>query len=65
MAEKRVAARPAKVADAVNPGPLSVEPTEADYEKARTVGIGNEPELPAGKVENGRAVRARAAAREH
>jgi hypothetical protein len=25
-------------------------PTEADYERARTVGAGNEPELPAGVV---------------
>lgn len=63
MAEKRVAAKPAKVADAVDPAHVTVEPTEEDYEKARTEGIGNEPELPAGKVENGATVRA--AAREH
>lgn len=31
---------------------VTVVPSEADYEKARTVGIGDEPELPAGKVEN-------------
>lgn len=35
------------------------EPTEEDYERARTVGIGNEPELPPGKVENGGVVRGR------
>lgn len=35
----------------------TVVPTEADYEKARTVGIGNEPELPPGKVETGSTVR--------
>lgn len=64
MAEKRVAAQPVKVAD-VTDEHTAVEPTEADYEKARTEGIGNEPELPAGKVENGPVVRARAAAREH
>lgn len=29
-------------------------PTEADYERARTVGAGNEPELPPGKVDRGR-----------
>lgn len=31
---------------------LSHEPTEEDYERARTVGIANEPELPPGKVDN-------------
>lgn len=28
------------------------EPTEEDYERARTVGIGNEPELPPGVIRN-------------
>lgn len=47
--------------DVVDADHATVEPSEADYEKARTVGIGNEPELPPGKVENGAVARAQVA----
>jgi hypothetical protein len=48
-------------ADVVDADHTTVEPSEADYKKARTVGIGNEPELPPGKVENGAVSRAQVA----